>query len=74
MLTIDTTRHDATQHLAEVVERLQVGLVEGVPDDLNVHLVQVLLVDAGLEERGEGGVHLGGGGGGGAGGGGGIGG
>ena len=33
-------------------------LVKGVPDDLNVHLVQVLLVDTGLEERGQGGVNL----------------
>jgi hypothetical protein len=36
---------------AEVVEGLEVRLVEGVPDDLDVHLVQVLLVDAALEER-----------------------
>jgi hypothetical protein len=36
---------------AEVVERLEVRLVEGVTNDLDVHLVQVLLVDATLEER-----------------------
>ena len=38
--------------LAEVVECLEVGLVQGVADDLNVHLVQILLVDAALEEWG----------------------
>ena len=38
--------------LAEVVERLQIGLVEGVANDLNVHLVQVLLVDTALEKGG----------------------
>ena len=42
----------AADLLAEGVEGLQVGLVEGVPDDLDVHLVQVLLVDAALEEGG----------------------
>ena len=36
--------------LAELVEGFEVGLVEGVADDLDVHLVQVLLVDAALEE------------------------
>ena len=41
----------AADVLAEVVERLEVGLVEGVPDDLDVHLVQVLLVDTALEKR-----------------------
>ena len=40
----------ASNVLAELVERLQVALVERVSDDLNVHLVQILLVDAALEE------------------------
>ena len=38
--------------LAELVEGFEVGLVEGVADDLDVHLVQVLLVYAALEEGG----------------------
>ena len=38
--------------LAELVKGFEVRLVEGVPDDLDVHLVQVLLVDAALEEGG----------------------
>merc|ERR550534_804302 len=37
----------------EIVECLQIGLVQGVPDDLNVHLVKILLVDAALEEGGQ---------------------
>ena len=41
----------AADVLAEVVEGLEIRLVEGVADDLDVHLVQVLLVDATLEER-----------------------
>lgn len=42
----------AADILAELEEGLEVGLVEGVADDLDVHLVQVLLVDAALEEGG----------------------
>ena len=42
----------AADLLAELVEGLQVGLVQRVADDLNVHLVEVLLVDAALEEGG----------------------
>ncbi len=38
--------------LAETVEGLEVGLVERVPDQLHVHLVQVRLADAVDEERG----------------------
>jgi hypothetical protein len=40
----------AANVFAELVEGLEVGLVQRVPDDLDVHLVQVLLVDAALEE------------------------
>ena len=40
----------AADPLAELEKGLEVRLVEGVPDDLDVHLVQVLLVDAALEE------------------------
>jgi hypothetical protein len=40
----------AANVFAELVEGLEVGLVQRVPDDLDVHLVQVLLVDATLEE------------------------
>merc|ERR1719180_770347 len=41
---------------AEVVERFKVGLIQGVPDDLNIHLIKILLIDAGLKERCKGGV------------------
>jgi len=47
----------AAHVLAEVVERLQICLVEGVTDDLNVHLVQILLGDAVDEEGRQGRVH-----------------
>ena len=40
----------AADPLAELIEGLEVRLVERVADDLDVHLVQVLLVDAALEE------------------------
>lgn len=46
-------RRGAANVLAEVVERLQVRLVQRVTDDLDVHLVQILLGDAVDEERGE---------------------
>lgn len=38
--------------LAEVVERLQIRLVQRVSDDLDVHLIEVLLVDTTLEKWG----------------------
>lgn len=40
----------ATEPLAELEESLQVRLVQSVPDNLNVHLVQVLLANAVHEE------------------------
>jgi len=40
----------------EVVEGFQVGFVEGITDYLYVHFVEILFVDARLEERGEGSV------------------
>ncbi len=43
----------AAEVLAKVVEGLEVGLVQRVADDLDVHLVEVLLGDAVDEERGE---------------------
>jgi len=42
----------APNGLAEPVKVLKVGLVEGVPDDLNVHLVQILLGETGGKVRG----------------------
>lgn len=47
----------AAHVLAKVVERLQIGLVERVTDDLDVHLVQILLGDAVDEEGGQRCVH-----------------
>ena len=50
--------------LAEAVEGLEVGLVECVADDFDVHLIQILLRDTVDEERrcgDEMGVNLGGG-------------
>lgn len=41
----------AAHVLAEVVECLQVGFVQGIAYDLNVHLVQILLGDAINKER-----------------------
>ena len=41
----------------EIIKCLQVRLVQGVPDDLNVHLVKVLLVDAAFEKGGQRSVH-----------------
>lgn len=41
----------ASQSLAELVERLQVRLVQRIPDDLDVHLVQILLRNTVHEER-----------------------
>lgn len=44
----DLTHHfssGASQGLAVVVEGLQIGFVEGVTDDLNVQLIQILLAD-----------------------------
>merc|ERR1719382_2009853 len=40
----------------EVVEGLKVGLVKGVPDYLDIHLVQILLIDARFEEGGKGSI------------------
>jgi len=36
--------------LAKVVEGLQVGFVQGVANNLDVHLIKILFVNAGLEE------------------------
>ena len=36
----------SSQVLAVIIEALQVSFVEGVTDDFNVHLIQVLLTDA----------------------------
>lgn len=49
----DLTHHfssGASQGLAVVVEGLQIGFVEGVTDDLNVQLIQILLTDTLSEE------------------------
>lgn len=43
----------AADFLAKFVKGLQVRLIQGVPDDLDVHLVQILLGDAVDEERGQ---------------------
>lgn len=50
-------RRGAAQTLAERIERLQIRLVQRVPDDLDVHLVQILLGDAIDEERRQRRVH-----------------